>query len=293
MISTFNQFISESDNIKVEKELREYTLSHINDAAFQLKSKNFFKDFSVIPYKKETTDKLKSQFEKLIDAIEKQDVYKLYDVIIKAQSIDYSYGNVFPTKFTLSIIPEIDINLNDDQLAALKSSEREFLLNNFSQLSKDTRTEILDELLTRAEVFACVIEALFYYIRTINKDDFYDGMSIDEIIDTYEKSIKEASKTKSFSFTGPSSNPDMQTDINDESKVAYWFCEKDLKKFIIKGTISIKDLYSEESIGGTKGLKFSIILPGVKMAEKDFNYFNLNELEKRVELFNTKILKKL
>ena len=292
MFRSYKEFINESEKIKVEKELREFTLTHLHDAIFQLRGKDFSKEFSVFPYKDETREKLKNTFNRLVDAISQESVERLYDTVLSAEKIDYKYGNVFSSKFSLISIPEIDVHLTDEQKNTLKTSEREFLLNDYSGLQKSTRDDIVEELIHRAQILCCVIDALFYYIRKIDKKNFYNGLSVDEIVDEYEKSIKKSSKEQSFSYDGPSSVPTIMTPLQPDSKKVYWLCEKDLKKFIIFGTINIQDLHSEENIGGTTGLKLSVSLPDDKIADKDFNYFNLEELSERVKIFYKKFLKK-
>lgn len=290
-IKTYDDFLSESENIKVKKELKEFTLTHLHDAVFQIKSGDYFKEFSVTPYKDETRDKLKSTFNRLIDAIDQENVSTLYSNVSSAEMLDYKYGNVFPSKFSLMLIPELTVDLTDEQMIALKGSEKDFLLNEFSQLPKRTKDDILIELTDRAQILCCVIEALFYYIRTIDKANFFNGLSTDEIVEDYEKVIEESSKEESFSYDGPSSDPVMKTPLAADSTKAYWLCEKNLKKFVIFGTIAVKDLHAEENIGGTSGLKLSVSLPDDKSPEKDYNYFNLTELTKRVQMFYKTIKK--
>lgn len=285
----FEQFLKETENVKVEKELREFTLTHKNGAQFQLKSKDFFKEFSVEPYKNETLDKLKEIFNRLVDALEQENVDKIYALITSAENLDYFYGGIFNSKFSLMLIPEIDTHLTDEQKTSLATSEREFLLNNYSQLSKDLKMEILDELSERAQILCCVIEALFYFVRDTDKKNYYNGMTTDEILEEYEEAIKEASKEVGFSYDGPSDSKDKNSPLSAESKKTYWLCEKNLKKFVIFGTISIEDLYSEENVGGTKGLKLSIFTPDLNSSDDDLNFFDLSELTKRVQNFYNKL----
>lgn len=289
---SYKDFLKETENVKVQKQLREFTLIHRQNYTFELKSSNFQKVFSVVPYKNEVLDKLRNIFNRLIDSIEQEDVNALYDRITYAERLDYKYGNIFSTKFSLLNIPEIDIYLTDEQKYSLITSEREFLLNSYYQLPKSIRMDILKELIERAQILCCVIEALFYYIRITDKNNYYNGLTTDEIIEEYEKAIKESSSKIRFSYEGPSSEKEKMVPLNPESKKAFWLCEKNLKKFVIFGTISIKELYSEENIGGIKGLKLSIDSKNNKLKNKDWSYFNLNELSNRIETFYKKVLNK-
>lgn len=289
---TYEDFLRETENVNVQKQLREFTLTHKQDDTFELKSSDFQKVFSVEPYKNEVLEKLKNAFNRLIDSIEQEDVNTLYDRVTSAERLDYKYGNVFPIKFSLISVSEIDMHLTDEQKTALTTSEKEFLLNSYSQLPKSVRTDIIKELTERAQVLCCVIEALFYYIRNEDKNNYYNGLATDEIIEEYEKAIKESSKKIRFSYEGPSSDDEKMVPLDAESKKAFWLCEKDMKKFVIFGTISTKELYSEENIGGTKGLKLSIDSKNAESGQKDWSYFNTNELSNRIESFYKKVLKK-
>jgi hypothetical protein len=287
----FDKFF-ESEKVTLERNLREYVLTHRGEDRFQLKSDDLLKDFSVSPYKSETVEKLKSIYNRLVNSIQTLDIKDLYSSIIEAESIPFDYGNIYPMKFSLKEVPELMTSLDDDQLNDLKKSPREFLLNNFSQLGKDIRDHIVDELHERAEVLCVVLEALFYYIRTKDKDNFYEGENTDEILEKYQGAIDNASKSVGFSANTPVSDPIKLTPINNESNKAYWKCEKNTKKFYIVGTLNIKTLYKEDSAGGIKGLKLSFTTENTTETHPDFSFFNIEELSKKIEIFYNKILKK-
>jgi len=287
----FDKFF-ESEKVTLERNLREYVLTHKSDDNFQLKSNDLLKEFSVLPYKSETIEKLKTLHTKLVNSIQTLEIKELYSSIIQAESIPYDYGNIYPTKFSLKEVPELMTSLDDNQLEDLKKSSREFLLNNFSQLGKDIRDSIVDELKERAEVLCVVLEALFYYIRTKDKDNFYEGENIDEIMEKYQEAINSASKVAGFSADTPVSDPTKLTPINNESNKAYWKCEKNMKTFYIVGTINVKTLYKEDSAGGIKGLKLSFTTENAIETHPDFSFFNIDELPTKIETFYNKILKK-
>jgi len=287
----FDKFF-ESEKVTLERNLREYVLTHMGEDKFQLKSDDLLKEFSVLPYKSETVEKLKSFHNKLVNSIQTLEIKDVYSSIIEAESIPYDYGNIYPTKFSLKEVPELMTSLDDDQLNDLKKSSREFLLNNFSQLGKDIRDSIIDELRERAEVLCVVLEALFYYIRTKDKDNFYEGENFDEIVEKYQEAINDASKSSGFSFDTPVSDPTKLTPINNESSKAYWKCEKNMKVFYIVGTLNIKSLYKEDSAGGIKGLKLSFTTENTTETHPDYSFFDISELAKKIETFYNKILKK-
>jgi hypothetical protein len=288
----FDEFLNEEEKVKLDRELREYTLNHINDDRFQLKSDDYYKEFSVLPYKAELLDKMKSVHEQLVESIEKMNIQDLYKAIYRAESLPYPYGNAFTSKYTLSIVPELLPSLDADQKQALANSEQEFLLNNFSQLGKEIKDQVLETMRERAEVLCAIIEALFYYVRTIDKDNFYQGMNTEELIEEYDAAIEKASKETSFSYDGPTADTKGEVELTPETRVAYWECEKNMKKFIIQATVLPSELYSEDNIGGTTGLKFSLLSTEDKNPAKGYDYFNIDELSARVKEFYNNILKK-
>jgi hypothetical protein len=291
-ILSYDEFLNEEDKVKLDKDLREYTLTHMKDDRFQLKSGDFFKEFSVLPYKAEQIEPLKKAHSKLSTSVEDMSIQSLLGAVRAAESIPYSYGGVYNSPFSFNEIPELLPSLDADQQQALATSEREFILNNFSQLGKTVKDSIIDELRERAEVLCAVIEALFYYIRTIDKDEFYDGMNQSELVKEYETYIEKASKEAGFSFEGPFSEPEAQNNLSANSRTAFWACEKNMKAFLIQATVLPKELYAEENIGGTKGLKFSLTTEDDTDPEKDYSFFNVGELASRVKSFYDNILKK-
>ena len=53
----FDKFF-EAEKVTLERNLREYVLAHQGEDKFQLKSNDLLKEFSVLPYKSETVEKL-------------------------------------------------------------------------------------------------------------------------------------------------------------------------------------------------------------------------------------------
>jgi hypothetical protein len=287
----YQEFLSESEKVKLEKDLREYSLLHMRESIFQLKSDDFYREFNVLPYKSEEVEKLKLAFSKLTKSLEKMNPLEMFDAVNDAERLNYNYGGIYNTKFQLNSVPDLTLNLEPEDLRTLANSPREFMLNNLSSLNRKSKDALTSELRERAEVLCCVIEALFYYIRSIDKENFYQGMNMDEIVEEYEKQIKKSSKEAVFSFEGPFRDEN-RNDVEQDSRYAIWICEKDLKKFMIRATVLPSELAAEENIGGTQGMKFSLVTSGEENPEKDFNFFPVNELTSRVKLFYDKILKK-
>ena len=219
MFKSYSEFIYESEKVKVNKEVREYTLTHKNDAVFELKGDDFIRQFSVTPYKGETIKKLRESHDKLIRALDTLNVESMYSAIQNADRVNYNYGDVFSDKFSLKAVTSLELNLTDDQKTILNSSEKDFLLNDFSHLDKNTKDEIIKELRDRCEITACVLEALFYYIRTTDKDEYYDRKNAEEILEEYEDSIGKAKEEYSFVERGPFSKEGTEEPLKYDSKI--------------------------------------------------------------------------
>jgi hypothetical protein len=283
--SYFN-FINESERVKLDADLREYTLTHTNGSNFKLKSKNFIKDFSVEPFKNEDKDKLKSALHSLEHSLETLDINDLYSAVEKAELIPYKYGNVYNTKFSLKIIPEL-LTLDNDDKDMLNNSEKQFILNRYSTLDREKRDLISLELRERAEVLCSVIEALFYFIRISDTNNFYNGKSATEITEELDKEVEKSSIDNAFSVEGPYADNETKKTIDDNSEYAFWLCEKDLKKFCIKASINPKIIRSEDKLG-TPGLKFSIV---ESEDGSQYKFFISNNLSNIIKIYFNKILK--
>ena len=290
-IKNFEKFLLES-KVKLDKELREYSLTHKTEALFQVKSRDFFKEFSVKPYNSESLKALPSAQKSLEKAIETLDVNALYSAITKAEAVPYDYSNVFTSKFSLKGIAGLSLNLEPEQSRMLNSSEKEFLMNDFSSLNKETKDLVIAEMRDRAEILCVIIESLFYYVRSIDTENFYGGINEDEIVKSYEEEIEKASKEVAFSYEGPFSDISTKKDVKEKDEKAYWLCEKNTKKFVISAVISPKKLHSEENVTGEAGLKFSILKDTERIAVENFNSFNIADLSSRIAIFYDKILKK-
>jgi len=297
-IKSYNDFfvtdfeLSESEEVKLDKSLREYELQHKSGDLFIVKSDDFQKEFFVKPYNSESVKLLPDVQERLEKAIQTLNVEDLYNSIKAAERIPYEFGKIFTSLFDFKNVPELSISLDPDLQRTLQSSEKEFLMNNFNQLNKETKDLVISTMRERAELLCVSIEALFYFLRSEDKDKFYQNLSSDEILKIYKEKVEEAAKESQFSVEGPFSDIKTKAQIDETSETAFWECEKDQKTFIIKATISPSKLHSEDNIGGTSGLKFSLSVSGKPENDDDFNFFSIEELKDRAKLFNSKILKK-
>ena len=101
---SFADFLLETENVKLDKELREYELIHVNNSLFKLKSTDFYKEFNVMPYNNETLKSLEEARSYLEKATEDLGVEEMYSAVTRAERIPYTYGNVFPVKFSLKFL---------------------------------------------------------------------------------------------------------------------------------------------------------------------------------------------
>jgi hypothetical protein len=281
---SYRDFLNEAENVKIDPDLREYSLTHVRESFFQLKSKDFYKEFNVMPYKNEELEKLKTALRKLEKSVESLDAVEMYTAIYDAELLTYHYGNIYNSKFELSTVPDLTIDMDSDLVNTAMNSPKEFLMNDYNKLNRGIKDQLGSELRERAEVLCCVIEALFYFLRTVDTDNFYQNMNVEEIIEEYGKVIKKAAKENTFSFEGPYSDID-RNELQADTRQAVWVCEKNLKKFIIRATVLPSELKAEENIGGTKGMKFSLLKMGEENPEKNYSFFPITELSNRIEAF--------
>lgn len=281
---SYRDFLNEAENVKIDPDLREYSLTHVRESFFQLKSKDFYKEFDVLPYKNEELEKLKTALRKLEKSVESLDAVEMYTAIYDAELLTYHYGNIYNSKFELSSVPNLTIDMDSDLVKTAMNSPKEFLMNDYNKLNRGVKDQLGSELRERTEVLCCVIEALFYFMRTVDTDNYYQNMNRDEIVEEYENVIKNSSKKATFSFEGPYRDVD-RNELQTDTRQAIWVCEKNLKKFIIRATILPAELKAEENIGGTKGMKFSLLKVGEENPEKNYSFFPIEELTNRIETF--------
>lgn len=271
---SYDKFFEEQD-VKLEGQLREYELSHLSDDKFDLKSDTFQKNFSVKPYDKAVLPTLQDIYGAMISALHKHDAIEIFNKIKKAEGTNYKYGNVFNTPYSLRNVPTLLTTISDEQKKVMARSETEFMGSEYDKLTKSVKDSILASLKDRAEVLCCVIEALFYYVRLTDKDEYYNGMSKSEIVDEYKKALKNAAESVGFRYEGPI----------EEERIVIWKASLGEKEFEIRATADPVELHAEENVGGTQGLKFSITENGSKLPEKDFAFFKIEELADKVKNF--------
>lgn len=256
---SFSEFLNEKENVRLDQDLREYVLTHLRDSSFEMRSKDFYRQFDVKPFTKEQLGALQRVHRDFQSSLTSVNPREMLSAIQASERIGYSFGGIYTAPYTLKNVPDLQTTLEDEQRRILMSSDTEFMLNVYSQLGKSMRDEIVENLRERCEVLCCVIEALFYYVRLTDKENFFQGMDRKEVCEEYSKAIEKASKEGSFSVEGPFSDTVAETPVDEKTSKAYWKCQKNLKDFRIEASLSPKDLREEENAGGVPGLKVSLI----------------------------------
>lgn len=247
---TYDQFLNENEDVILASPIaREYVLTHFGDSRFNIKSDNINRDFSVTPYNPEEISRLKEVQSALLDAINSKEIIRIYDAIKDAEGTDYAFGNMFPTKLSLSLVPgfKIDKLENDTE-----TTGRDFLVKDLESIPENIRLSILQVFNDRAEQMYTILTALFYFIDTMNPGTHFRGKNFRKIIEEVSDMVKKVAEEQGFVSEGPYGNRDEKTSITEKDEKAYWHCTKNDVKFQISTEISPSKLNKR----GT--LRFSI-----------------------------------
>lgn len=267
----------ESEELKLKRELKEYELEYLSDDNFSLKSKNFSKNFAVQPYDKETLPKLQEIYSTTIFALERENPTDIYAKISEAETVNYKYGGVFTSHYSLFEVPELLTTINPEQKKLLEKSQFEFLKSEYEKLPKSLKNSILIEVSERAEIICCIIEALFYFVRLTDKNTYYNGLSKSEILETYQKAIDSSKEELGFRVESPTSV---------ENSYSVWKCKLGDKEFEIRATSDPKELHAEDNVSGIAGLTFSIVKSASSLPTKDYSFFKIDQLTSKIRSFN-------
>jgi hypothetical protein len=127
-------------------------------------------NFTVLPLPADVEEYRKA-FEELSTVVENGRPVEMYDTLLKLQNMAYEFGNVVPASLSLQNVPSLSMGLSDEQRELLKKSSHDFLSTQFSSLSKELKGAILLYLKKTAQLYAIVLECMFYYIRTQKTDE--------------------------------------------------------------------------------------------------------------------------
>jgi hypothetical protein len=282
---TFEEFILEG-NVPLSVNLKEYTVTDLGDGKFSVEIDGAEKQFSVLPIP-EDIEQYEVAFFDLNNAMETESPSKLYDAIKKIESMNYDFGNVASVSLSLNNVEGLALELTDQQNELIKTSEVDFLKNNFSSLNKSLKNSIMQYLQETAQLYAIVLESLFYYTREGDITQFYEGMDFNAIVDEYQQAVDLCAEKHGIVYNGPYSDIKNKAGVESPVDYIYWVAEdKDTaKKWILRATTSPQSLNSEENIIGKKGLNFTFLDEKMKEISDDYTSFPYFDLEKKATSF--------
>ncbi len=269
------RFLDNNANIFSKK--NKYNIKYINSNIFLITGGKIYKEFRVPFLDEYALDKLNFYYNQLIDYTNSKDPYILYNVIKNIEMLHNFFIDVQPDKFSIKNNQDIIDSLSENEKKSLLSSEDQFLLTDYNDLDEDVQDKIFEYIKNRAEYMCCVIEAIFYYQRKINKKKYYNMNDIYEIFNKYQDKISELSKYYKFIYNGPYkdiNNSNLITAIDKTIEYIYYDCIYENKNFIIRCVTSIDELYRLENITGLKGLKYTILN---EYGNEEDDYENINE----------------
>lgn len=283
MIYSFQEFLNEKE-IPLSASLDDYTVNDKGEGKFTVEIDGVEKQFSVLPVPKDIKAYEKIFFD-LNNAINDTNPVEIYKALKDIEGLQYNFGNLFSTSLSLSNVKELALALTDTQRILLQTSESEFLKKYFSALPKETKAAVLEYLMKTAQLYAIVLESLFYFTRTGDVKKFFDGMDFKTILEEYQSVIDSCSEKHGVIYTGPYADPKNKTEIDAPVEYAYWFAEdkKSGKRWLVRGTVSPGDLNSEKNIIGKKGTNFTFLTNSLEEIDKRYTSFPAYELEKKVE----------
>jgi hypothetical protein len=282
---TFNEFITEG-NVPLSVNLKEYTVKDLGEGKFAVEIDGAEKQFSVLPIPEDITEYEKAFFD-LNTAIEKDSPAKLFKAIKQIESMNYDFGNISSVSLSLNNVEGLALQLTDDQNQQIKTSEEDFLRNNYSTLNKALKNSIMQYLQETAQLYAIVLESLFYYTRTGAIEKFYDGMDFNSLLAEYQQTVDLCAEKHGVVYDGPYSDLKNKAKIEAPVDYAYWQAtEKETgKKWVLRATTSPQYLNSEENIIGKKGLNFSFLDEDLNEISEDYTSFPYYDLEKKAKAF--------
>lgn len=282
---TFEEFITEG-NVPLSINLKEYTVKDLGEGKFSVEIDGAEKQFSVLPIPDDIEEYEKAFFD-LNSAMETESPSKLFEAIKRIESMNYDFGNVASVSLSLNNVEGLALQLSPEQNDMVKTSEVDFLKNSYSSLNKDLKNSIMQYLQETAQLYAIVLESLFYYTRTGDVAKFYEGMDFNAIIDEYQQTIDLCTEKHDIVYDGPYSDLKNKAGVESPVDYVYWQAEdkETAKKWILRATTSPQFLNSEENIIGKKGLNFTFLDDKLKEIGEDYTSFPYFDLEKKAASF--------
>ena len=285
-VKLFEEFIIEKE-IQLDDILSEYTVNDKGEGKFTVEIDGVEKQFSVIPVP-DDIDTYRDIFDDLHYAIKKSDPVKIYRVLEAIIGLPYDFGNLFSTSLSLNNVSSLMLDLTEEQRVLLQSSESEFLKEYFSTLSKSIKDSILKYLINTAQLYAIVIESLFYYMDNGKIDEFFKGMNFDAILDKYQEEVDKVKESLELNIEGPYSDIKNKIKIDQPVDYTFWIAQDKTEqlRWVIQATTSASNLNSEENITGIKGLNFSFsnVISSTDIEKKYLN-IPIDDLEEYTRTF--------
>lgn len=279
---SFSQFLLEKE-LAVSPALKEYEVKDLGEGKFEMEKDNSPVQFSVNPIPKDL-DTYHDTLHEIVEAIMSETPYKMYEVIQKIEKLPYQFGNIFSTSLSLSNVKGLDVSLTDAQRNALEASEVDFLKSEFASLPQQIKDAVLTYLRDIAEMAGVVLECLFYYTRTGDKEEFFQGKNFDELLNSYRDIIDACQEKDEIVFDGPYDSEKLSNEIDSPKDFTYW--KIDLKrasrKYILRAPTSPKVLNSDDSVGKKSGLNFTILTVKLEELSKDYTRFPADELKEKL-----------
>lgn len=279
---SFSQFLLEKE-LAVSPALREYVVQDLGEGKFEMEKDNSPVQFSVNPVPKDLTT-YRVTLEEIIQAVESNIPYRLYEIIQKIENLPYKFGNVFTRSLSLSNVDGLDVTLTDAQRIALKASEKEFLKSEFASLSQQIKDAVISYLKDIAEMAAVVLECLFYYTKNGDKEEFFEGKNFDEMIKTYQDIIESCKEKDEITFDGPYDSDKLNNEIDSPKDFVFWKINlhKKESKYILRAPTSPKILNADDNVGKKAGLNFTILSTKLEEISKDYTRFPAEELKEKL-----------
>ena len=280
---SFLEFIRE-EKVTVPPVLKEYVVKDLGDGKYEMQKNNSPVHFSVLPVPKDIDTYHDIMFE-IISVVKSNIPSKMYETLQKIEKLPYKFGNIFSTSLSLSNVNGLDVTLTDDQRVRFNASEIDFLKSDFASLSQRLKDDLLTYLRDRLETAAVVLECLFHYTASGDKEEFFEGKNFDELLSTYNKLIDECKQKDEISFDGPYDSEKMITKLDSPHDFAYWKITLRSKNlhYVLRAPVSPKILNSDDSVGGRTGMNFTILTNELKELSKDFTRFPADELKEKID----------
>lgn len=284
---SFTQFLLEKE-VPLSSPIEDYTVKDMSNGKFEMNWGGAPYIFSVNPVPKDL-DTYRKVFYTLINSIQSSIPSKMYEAVEEAQALPFKFGNIFSSSLSLSNVKDLEINLTDSQKNTLKTSETEFLENDFASLPKETKNDIIEYLKDLAERAAVVLECLFYYTRTGDEKNFYQSQNFDSLVDSYTDIVDNAQEKKKFILDGPFDSYNSNEPVQFQVDYIYWKMEnkKTSKRYVLRATTSPELLNTEDKIGKKLGLTLGILDEKGNEISDDLTRFPAEELEDRIDSLET------